>query len=420
MPETKGRPRVLFYSDCPFFAGCENMLATLLNSGEIRENFETLLVYRGGRRYEEGAAARLGGGVRREPALVFSSETLPEALAAAGLKPLAALWRGLGLVLFFKYVFALLALPVLFFKFKSFKPNIVHINNGGYPGAYSCLSAVFAARLAGARSVVFVVNNIAVPYDRLSRRLERPLDKAVARRVSVFVTGSAYAGGKLREVLGLPREKTLNLPNGIAPRQLKDSPETVRARLGVPPGAVVIGNVALLDPRKGHRYLLEALAIAKQRLPGTKLVLLVEGVGPEKGALEEMTAELGLLGEAKFLGRQENIFDLVNALDIFALSSTGLEDFPNVVLEAMSLGKPVIGTRVAGVPEQIDDGKTGLVVPPADAQELGAAIAELAADPGRRAALGAAGKARFEADFTCGSAAGRYAKFYRGLLGTET
>lgn len=416
MPEDKQKPRLLFYSDCSFFAGCENMPATLLNSGEIGEEFETLLVFRAGRRYAAGAAARLHADVRREPALVFSAEVLPGALEAAGLKPLARLCRVSGLVTVLKYLFALLALPVLFFHFRRFGPDIVHINNGGYPGAYSCLPAVFAARWAGARAVVFVVNNIAVPYDRLSRRMERPLDRAVAARVSVFVTGSAYAGDRLREVLGLPAGRIRSLPNGIAPRPLKEAPALVRQKLGVPADAVLVGNVALLDPRKGHRYLLEAMAAAKRRLPGVKLALAVEGLGPERSSLEARAAELGLNGEALFLGRQENIFDLMNAFDIFALSSTGLEDFPNVVLEAMSLGKPVVGTRVAGVPEQVEDGRTGLLVPPADAAALGEALARLAGDAAARAAMGAAGRARFEKDFTCAKAAGRYAQLYRGLL----
>lgn len=416
MPENKRKPRLLFYSDCSFFAGCENMPATLLNSSEIRGEFETLLVFRAGRKYEAGAAARLNADVKREPARVFSSETLPEALEAAGLRPLAWLYRSLGLVSVFKYVFALLALPVLFFHFRRFGPDIVHINNGGYPGAYSCLPAVFAARWAGAKAVVFVVNNIAVPYDRLSRRMERSLDRAVAARVSVFVTGSAFAGDKLREVLGVEAGKIRPLPNGIAPRALKESAELVREKLGVPTDAVLVGNVALLDPRKGHRYLLEAIAVAKQRLPGVKLSLAVEGLGPERSSLEARATELGLSGEVRFLGRYENIFDLMSAFDIFALSSTGLEDFPNVVLEAMSLGKPVVGTRVAGIPEQIEDGRTGLLVPPADAEALGEAIARLAGDATARAAMGSAGLTRFEKDFTCGKAAGRYAQLYRGLL----
>lgn len=405
------KPRLLFYTDCPFFAGCENMLAVLLNGGAVREGYETLLVYRGCGKYREGAAARLDPAVRLEPAAVFSADDL-----AAALGPLGKALRALGLVTLLKYLFALLALPVLFFKFRSFGPDIVHINDGGYPGAYSCLPAVFAARWAGAKSVVFVVNNIAVPYDLLSRRLERPLDRAVARRVSVFVTGSAYAGRKLAETLGLPEGKVRAMPNGVAPRALKEEPGALRERLGVSAGAVVVGNVALLDPRKGHRYLLEAAALARRRLPGTDLAVLIEGLGPEREALERRAAELGLGGSVKFLGRQENIFDLMNAFDIFALSSTGLEDFPNVVLEAMSLGKPVIGTRVAGVPEQVADGATGLLVPPGDAEALAAAIAALAADPARRAAMGAAGKARFDSEFTCGRAAGRYAELYRGLL----
>jgi glycosyltransferase involved in cell wall biosynthesis len=98
------------------------------------------------------------------------------------------------------------------------------------------------------------------------------------------------------------------------------------------------------------------------------------------------------------------------------LPSIAHEDFPNVVLEAMALGKPVIASRIAGTPEQIEPGVTGLLEEPADPVGLAGGLIRLSADPDLRDRMGAAGKTRFEAEFTAERAAAAYSALYRELL----
>jgi glycosyltransferase involved in cell wall biosynthesis len=414
--KAESRPRVLLYSDCSFFAGCENMPANILNDPGLAREFELLFAYRYSAKYAAGLAGRVNSGVKTIPLRIPAVETLLEALDRRGLTIVSRALRVTGLISALKYVFALYASVVLFFLMKEVRPDILHINNGGYPGAYSCISAVFAAGAAGVKRVVFVVNNVAVPYTRFTRRLEWGIDRLVVRNVSVFITGSGYAGDRLRSLLELPPEKVLNIPNGIASRPVKETREAVLKRLGIPDNALVLGTVAVLEPRKGHKYLLEALAQVRDKFDGfSKVVLLIEGLGGERARLEELVAGLGLKENVRFLGREANVFDLMRAFDVFILPSVGYEDFPNVILEAMSMGKPVVGTKVAGIPEQVLDGETGLIVEPADAGALAGAVLRLLSDSQARAEMGRKGRERFDARFICGKAVAGYAALYRGL-----
>ncbi len=414
----KPRIRILLYSDYGAFAGSENMPANLLNSPVIRRDFDLLFAYRYSAKYAAGMAARVSPEARTIPLRIPAAEALLEALDLRGLNFFSLLLRRTGIFLLLRYLFALYAAGGLYFLFRKVRPDILHVNDGGYPGAYSCISAVFAARAAGVKRVFFVVNNIAVPYLRFTRRLEKPIDGFVGRNVSFFVTGSKYAGERLREVLSLPAGKVRNIPNGIADREAVESLEAVRKRLDVTGDCVVLGTVADLEPRKGHKYLLEAMALLRSGYADfQKVILLIEGVGGERERLEKLAAELALDGNVRFLGRESHIFDLIRAFDVFILPSVGYEDFPNVILEAMSMGKPVIGTRVAGIPEQVADGDTGLVVEPADARQLASAIVRLLRNSEERKDMGRKGRERFNALFSCDRAISNYSALYSELAG---
>ena len=140
------RLRVLLYSDCSFFAGCENMPANLLNSPELAREFEILFAYRDSAEYSAGLATRVAPGARTIPLNIPAVETVLEALDRRGLAAVSRLLRLTGLFTALKYVFALYNSVVLFFLLRRVRPDVLHINNGGYPGAYSCIAAVFAAK----------------------------------------------------------------------------------------------------------------------------------------------------------------------------------------------------------------------------------------------------------------------------------
>ena len=298
------------------------------------------------------------------------------------------------------------------------RPDLLHINNGNYPGAYSCMSAVFAARLRGVQRIVYVVNNIAIPYDSMRRRLDYPFDRVVARSVSLFITASRHAGAALQTVLRLPPGRVANIHNGIAPRTLTANREETLRRLGIAATRLLIGVVAVLEERKGHQVLLEALAQIKMHGGSAALpLIIIEGTGSCESALKDYVAARDLGDDVVFTGSAPDIFDFMNSMDAIALPSIGQEDFPNVVIEAMSLGKPVLATRVAGIPEQVEDMASGLLVEPRDASALADAMRKLA-DPVLRARLGDNARQRYSACLTAETAVAAYESIYQKLLQT--
>lgn len=298
-------------------------------------------------------------------------------------------------------------------------PDVVHINNGGYPAARSARAAAIAARLAGVKKVVMVVNNLAVRYTGPDRWLDFPIDRLVARAIDRFVTGSQAAANRLQEVLGLKSNQVQSIHNGIRSRALTESAAQTRHRLGVDVGfdGIVIGVVALMEPRKGHRVLLEALTVLLDQDPllAEKMVVWLEGDGPLRGELESSVRLKKLSAIVHFLGKEKNVVDMMNALDILVLPSIDSEDFPNVTLEAMQLGKTVVASALAGTPEQILQGETGVLVEPGNAEALAKALGRLIELPEWSKRVGANAQERFFKMFTADIAVKNYLALYHSL-----
>jgi glycosyltransferase involved in cell wall biosynthesis len=291
-------------------------------------------------------------------------------------------------------------------------PDVVHINNGGFPGAISCNATAIAARLAGLPTL-YVVNNIAYPYRTPGRVLDYPVDRLVARSASMFVTGSNAAGDALRRVLRLHASQHRVIPNAVIRRDPSATAAETRRALGIRDGARVALVVARLEARKGHRFLLEAL----RYLPPScaDLMIVMAGSGPERASLEELAESLGVSNRVRLLGDHPDPWSLYAIADVVVLPSIANEDFPIVILEAMAAGRPVVATRVAGIPDQVVDRVTGRLVEPGDAVGLAEAVAGVLAVPDRGDAMGAAGRLRYETHYAPREVVGEYWRAYRSL-----
>lgn len=167
---------------------------------------------------------------------------------------------------------------------------------------------------------------------------------------------------------------------------------TLLADYAIPNGGPIVGVVARLEPEKGHPTLLEAWPAVLAAVPNAQL--LVVGEGSQRELLEAQASSLGLLdgrtSSIAFTGRRDDVPAVTAALDIAVLPSyreaQGLS-----ILEAMALSRPVVASAVGGIPEMIDDGRTGLLVAPRDPGALAAAIVRLLRDPGFAARIGRAG-----------------------------
>jgi len=170
------------------------------------------------------------------------------------------------------------------------------------------------------------------------------------------------------------REKLFVLENSVDYDRFAQptvSRSEARRQLGIPADAVVFGTIGRLAPTKGLSYLLEAFCTVRQEVPSAHLVLL--GDGPSRVELEQAAAQGPCPEAIHFLGYRPNIDQLLQGLDVFALSSVA-EGMPRVILEAMVAGVPCVSTNVGGIPEMLERGAAGMLVPPRDAEKLARAM----------------------------------------------
>jgi glycosyltransferase involved in cell wall biosynthesis len=206
---------------------------------------------------------------------------------------------------------------------------------------------------------------------------------------------------------GWPAGRVRYLPNFV---DATPAPAIARAEFGTPDGAVLALALGRLHPNKGFDVLLAALA----RLPAVHLWLA--GEGPEENALRARATALGLDARVRFLGWRRDVAALLAAADMLVCPSRH-EPLGNVVIEAWAHRRPVIAAASQGPRQLLADGQSGILVPVDDAVALADAMAALAADPARAAALAEAGRRAYEAGYTEAAVAGAYVDFLAGLAG---
>lgn len=407
--------KILYYSDCPFFAGCENMLVNFFGSEELSSEFELTFLYRYSERYEEGAKKRMDMS-RSIPVRLVSEYPKNSSEELKG-KPLCFVRRIIwGMVLWVRKYYSIRKnRDILASEFKKIKPDILHINNGGYPAATSCYAAVLAAKDCGLSNIVYVVNNMAEDYRHPLRWFDKRLDKIVKKQVSFFVNGSNNAGSRLKSVLNIPGNKQVTIRNGIIPRKVTQSKEEFLLGLGIKKGTFVFAVVANLEERKGHRILLQAV----QRMIGdgghNDIIVLLEGNGPLMSEIASLIRKNDLSGFVKMI-EVDQIYNLYNAIDCLVLPSLRNEDFPNTIIEAMGMGVPVIGTSIAGIPEQIDDHVTGLLINPNDVCALAKAMTDMCSDDELYNFCSKNAKNKFERNYTAEISVKNYMDLYLSMI----
>jgi glycosyltransferase involved in cell wall biosynthesis len=204
------------------------------------------------------------------------------------------------------------------------------------------------------------------------------------------------------------------IANGIALARFHPDPAAgarVRAGLGLDQAAWVVGTVGRLAAEKNQALLLRAAAPLLG--PGARLVLA--GDGPLRPALAELAARLGVAPFVHLLGARGDVPDVLNALDVFVLSSDS-EGLPLVIPEAMAAGLPVVSTRVGGVPTVLADGDTGFLVPPGEEAPLRARLAALRGAPDAARACGARAREAALARFSAERMAREYLELYAAVL----
>jgi glycosyltransferase involved in cell wall biosynthesis len=245
----------------------------------------------------------------------------------------------------------------------------------------------------------------------LHRRL---LVRLVAPRIDRVVAVSSSQLAELAR-LGFRSARITVIPNGIpAPTAARPRTE-VRAELDVADDDVLALLVATLRPEKRAGDFVEAVGRAHAREP--RLQGLVVGGGPELERVRSLAA--GPAGVVRVLGERSDVADLIAAADVVCLTSA-FEGLPISVLEAMALSRPLVATRVGGIPDAVEDGRSGRLVPPGDTDAFAEALVALARAPALRRAMGETALAAYRKHFTLEAMADRYADLLAALSDTRT
>lgn len=279
---------------------------------------------------------------------------------------------------------------------------------------YASIWGAVAARLTGTPCVASL--HVA-PSDPAGWRA------SLRRRIRVrclnrWTRESLAVSGWLRDAwveAGLDAGAVRVVPNGIDCEAVASrSRSRLRARCGWSPEARVVVSVAALRPEKGLDVLLDAAPAILSREPRARF--LVVGEGAVRESLERRCRELGVARAFRWAGFRTDVRNLLPACDVFVLP-TREDAFPTAILEAMAAGLPVVASRVGGVPEMVEAGGTGVLVPPGSASRLADAVVGLLADRRRARGLGTVGRRRVREEFSTEAWMGRLEEVYGRALG---
>lgn len=396
--------RIIFYTDCFILGGCERAILDLIASQRFCEEYDYLLSYRFSKDYQAGMRTLAYDIPKENIRKVYLPDihswhyglekNIANSFLRNSLKKLESLLFRILMPVLFLYEFV-----YFLFLFHRSKADAVHINNGGYPGALSCCIASLAAKCIGYKQIFFSVHNMA---KRNKFIYDAFIDFCVKRSRPILVTASLATAEALVNNRGFDKSKIVNIYYGTKEPAVKNIDKKMH-----------ISMVGRFEERKGHRYAILAFKkLLSEHREYKDLKFLLMGEGPLLIKMKNLVAAEKIQGNVEFLGHVNKCIEYV-ASSLFLINpSLNYESLPYSILEAMSVGTPVIGTAVAGIPEEIKDGITGIIVPPADIPSIYKAMFALLSDSEKRISMGIEAKQRFLNLFTLDRMIKDYMRLY--------
>lgn len=217
------------------------------------------------------------------------------------------------------------------------------------------------------------------------------LNRMLTPITDAFIAVAESHGRFLAKNLKLDASRVVAIANGVDTERFAPIPDVaaVRRDLGIGPTDPVVGIVAALRPEKNHELFLAMAQRVSRQLPSSRFLII--GDGPCRDAIERRARDLEIADRALFLGSRDDVPRLLAAMDVFALTSH-IEANPVSILEAMSVGRPVVATNVGSIHEAVEESRTGHLVPPGNADQLANRVLQLLWNPLTRETMGAAAR----------------------------
>lgn len=273
------------------------------------------------------------------------------------------------------------------------------------------LAGRIAGRLAGIKTIVSGIR-VAEKRSRIRLWFDRWTNGLVRANVCV---SQAVADFSISQG-GLSTKKTVVIRNGVDVARFAGAVPVDVTTLGIPRGSQVLLTIGRLDRQKGLSTLIEAAAIVTPKFPQAHFLWV--GDGPQRSELERLIREKGLAGRIHLAGWRPDVAELLAGGTALILSSLW-EGLPNVILEAMASGLPVVATRVEGTSELVIEGRTGLLVPAQSPQDLAVAIEDILSNPAQATSIGRSGRERAAAEFSWDKMVAGYCELYCSLIANQ-
>ncbi len=295
----------------------------------------------------------------------------------------------------------------LYTEFKRLKPDIIHCRNSEPVIIYGGI----ACKIAHLPLVVSIhghnhfIKRKPVEFRIICWILNRS-SKIIA--VSKSIKESLINQGKIHP------DKIDVIHNGIDIKQIKYTQKDNKKReFNLNGSEIILGCVGNLRSVKGHRYLIQSMPMILKSAPDVRLMMV--GDGPLRNELETLAGELKVKDKITFLGYRSDIYEIMPIFDIFILPSLS-EGLCNAVIEAMAAKLPVIATNTGGNPELVEDGKTGILIPPRSPENIANAVLELVNDANKRNDMGESGFNKVKNEFQLNRTIKKYEDAYISLI----
>jgi glycosyltransferase involved in cell wall biosynthesis len=419
----EGKARLLIFTDCYIYGGSERLMTFLLSNEQVRKEYDLIFAYRSFQEYKEGLKKdldKLDVAVEQHPLFLLANVRLFYRINCTKLPSLLKVLLKIPFYVFeqlgFYFVFNIL---VMLFFIRRIKPDIVHINNGGYPGANSCNQFVISCVLLNVKSIVYQINNMASAPKHIFARM---YDKFIMKQVRYFTTASLGARNALVNIRKFDPAQIVQIPNTVSVERITMGRNEILKEMNWGPDVFLLVQVAFLTARKGQIYLLQAInEILKEKKAGIsdKLKLILVGNGEDEQQLKKYVFENNLEESVFFAGYRSDSADFINACEFFLLPSISNEDMPLALLTAMSQGKLIISTKFAGILEAITNGENGVLIdrdPSQLVEQLKTVIGELYEKPALCKLYGERAKITFEERYSTEAYGRKLTSLYKASL----
>jgi glycosyltransferase involved in cell wall biosynthesis len=288
------------------------------------------------------------------------------------------------------------------------QPAVIHVND-----MWWVPHTIRAARHSAARRIPIVAHvRQEIEPQKVSRYYLDQVDAVIS--ISKQVEQALIAGG-------VAARSVRTIYSGVDLSRIDrrdDERKSVRLKLGLPPEAVVLGTVANLFPRKGYDVMLRALPMILKAEPATQYLIIGTGASDYERTLRELSEELGISQCVHFIGFQDPVRPFLDAIDLY-VHPARMEGFGIAVIEAMAAGRAVVATNIGGLPEVVEEGRTGLLVASENPEALSAAVVSLLRDKIRREEMGERGSKLARERFDLRVSVASMEQVYEHLLTTS-